>query len=141
MSRYDESQLTRLPRGEESTGSASAKRRRFAIPLPEVPPTEPTVTGTVGDPTGGAAPELRRGQRAPLRKRRSRWLSLVRPAATAIFLVALPTAVGLWLLTSPRFALAELEVTVDVGVGAAEATVWTCDLTHGYISINADYRS
>lgn len=112
MSRYDESQLTRLPRGEESTGSASAKRRRFATPLPEVPPTEPTVTGTVGDPTGGAAPELRRGQRAPRRKRRSRWLSLVRPAATAIFLVALPTAVGLWLLTSPRFALAELEVTV-----------------------------
>jgi glutamate N-acetyltransferase/amino-acid N-acetyltransferase len=32
-----------------------------------------------------------------------------------------------------------LEVTVGAGPGAA--TVWTCDLTHGYISINADYRS
>jgi glutamate N-acetyltransferase/amino-acid N-acetyltransferase len=36
---------------------------------------------------------------------------------------------------------AELEIGVDVGVGSGQATVWTCDLTHGYISINADYRS
>jgi glutamate N-acetyltransferase/amino-acid N-acetyltransferase len=36
---------------------------------------------------------------------------------------------------------AEIDVAVDVGVGAGAATVWTCDLTHGYISINADYRS
>jgi len=36
---------------------------------------------------------------------------------------------------------AELEITVDVGVGSGCATVWTCDLTHGYIDINADYRS
>ena len=36
---------------------------------------------------------------------------------------------------------AELSVSVDVGVGQASATVWTCDLTHAYVSINADYRS
>jgi glutamate N-acetyltransferase/amino-acid N-acetyltransferase len=35
----------------------------------------------------------------------------------------------------------EIEITVDVGVGDASATIWTCDLTHDYISINADYRS
>ena len=35
----------------------------------------------------------------------------------------------------------ELEIGVDVGVGSASATMWTCDLTHGYISINGDYRS
>jgi len=35
----------------------------------------------------------------------------------------------------------ELKITVDLGVGSGNATVWTCDLTHGYISINADYRS
>jgi glutamate N-acetyltransferase/amino-acid N-acetyltransferase len=28
-----------------------------------------------------------------------------------------------------------------VGVGSASAVMWTCDLTHGYISINGDYRS
>lgn len=36
---------------------------------------------------------------------------------------------------------AEIDITVDLGVGEGAATVWTCDLTHGYISINADYRS
>ncbi|MEP0503633.1 MAG: bifunctional glutamate N-acetyltransferase/amino-acid acetyltransferase ArgJ [Paracoccaceae bacterium] len=30
---------------------------------------------------------------------------------------------------------------VDLGMGSSRVTVWTCDLTHGYISINADYRS
>ena len=35
----------------------------------------------------------------------------------------------------------EIAITVDVGVGDGAATVWTCDLTHGYIDINADYRS
>ena len=35
----------------------------------------------------------------------------------------------------------ELKIGVDVGVGEGKATVWTCDLTHGYITINADYRS
>ena len=32
-------------------------------------------------------------------------------------------------------------IGVDLGLGAGTATVWTCDLTHGYIEINADYRS
>lgn len=35
----------------------------------------------------------------------------------------------------------EIEINVGLGVGASGATVWTCDLTHQYISINADYRS
>ena len=35
----------------------------------------------------------------------------------------------------------EIDLSVDVGVGRGKFTVWTCDLTHGYISINADYRS
>ena len=36
---------------------------------------------------------------------------------------------------------AELEVSVDVGVGRGSATVWTCDLTKQYVAINGDYRS
>ena len=35
----------------------------------------------------------------------------------------------------------EIEIGVDLGLGDGSARVWTCDLTHGYISINADYRS
>lgn len=35
----------------------------------------------------------------------------------------------------------EIDVMVDLGLGDGRATVWTCDLTHGYISINANYRS
>jgi glutamate N-acetyltransferase/amino-acid N-acetyltransferase len=35
----------------------------------------------------------------------------------------------------------DISVGVDIGLGEGRATVWTCDLTHGYISINADYRS
>lgn len=35
----------------------------------------------------------------------------------------------------------EIVIRADVGVGKACATVWTCDLTHDYVSINADYRS
>ncbi|WP_114522142.1 bifunctional glutamate N-acetyltransferase/amino-acid acetyltransferase ArgJ [Altererythrobacter sp. ZODW24] len=35
----------------------------------------------------------------------------------------------------------DVTVQVDLGIGSGRATVWTCDLTHGYININADYRS
>ena len=34
-----------------------------------------------------------------------------------------------------------IDIGVSVGAGVGTARVWTCDLTHGYISINADYRS
>jgi glutamate N-acetyltransferase/amino-acid N-acetyltransferase len=35
----------------------------------------------------------------------------------------------------------EITIGVDLGIGRGKATVWTCDLTHGYIDINASYRS
>ena len=34
-----------------------------------------------------------------------------------------------------------IDIAVDVGIGSGKATVWTCDLTHRYIDINASYRS
>ena len=34
-----------------------------------------------------------------------------------------------------------LVIHINLGIGSARITVWTCDLTHGYIEINADYRS
>lgn len=35
----------------------------------------------------------------------------------------------------------DIEIIVDVGISGGASTVWTCDLTHEYITINADYRS
>ncbi|MEP4196324.1 MAG: bifunctional glutamate N-acetyltransferase/amino-acid acetyltransferase ArgJ [Aliishimia sp.] len=35
----------------------------------------------------------------------------------------------------------EIAISIDLGLGVGTSTVWTCDLTHGYVSINADYRS
>ena len=35
----------------------------------------------------------------------------------------------------------DIRIAVDIGVGRGRATVWTCDLTHGYIDINGSYRS
>ncbi|MEL7719164.1 bifunctional glutamate N-acetyltransferase/amino-acid acetyltransferase ArgJ [Citromicrobium bathyomarinum] len=35
----------------------------------------------------------------------------------------------------------EIDIAADLGMGDGRASVWTCDLTHGYIDINADYRS
>lgn len=34
-----------------------------------------------------------------------------------------------------------IDITVNLNIGSGKARVWTCDLTHGYIEINADYRS
>jgi glutamate N-acetyltransferase / amino-acid N-acetyltransferase len=42
---------------------------------------------------------------------------------------------------NPHMKGEEILVEVDVAVGNGTAVVWTCDLTHGYIDINADYRS
>jgi glutamate N-acetyltransferase/amino-acid N-acetyltransferase len=36
---------------------------------------------------------------------------------------------------------AEIVVRVKLARGAAKASIWTCDLSHDYVSINADYRS
>jgi glutamate N-acetyltransferase/amino-acid N-acetyltransferase len=35
----------------------------------------------------------------------------------------------------------DIGIRVDLGSGSAAATVWTCDFSHDYVSINADYRS
>jgi len=35
----------------------------------------------------------------------------------------------------------DIKIGVDIGIGRGRATVWTCDLTHGYVDINGSYRS
>ena len=36
---------------------------------------------------------------------------------------------------------AEIRVRVLLGSGTAEARLWTCDLSHDYVTINAEYRT
>lgn len=69
----------------------------------------------------GAATVLPFRRRAvkPRRRRRSLWVRLLRPLATAVLLVALPAGLGLWVLTSPRFALGEVRVSGGERVSAA----------------------
>jgi glutamate N-acetyltransferase/amino-acid N-acetyltransferase len=43
--------------------------------------------------------------------------------------------------TSAYMKNEDVEITVGIGLGQGRATVYTCDLTHGYITINGDYRS
>ena len=40
-----------------------------------------------------------------------------------------------------RFEEPEISVVVNLGAGSASTRVWTCDLTHDYITINGDYRT
>ena len=40
-----------------------------------------------------------------------------------------------------RFEADEIVIDIDLGAGSAETTVWTCDFTHDYVTINGDYRS
>lgn len=42
---------------------------------------------------------------------------------------------------SARFAQAEIEILIELGLGAGQATVWTCDLSHAYVDINGHYRT
>ena len=44
-------------------------------------------------------------------------------------------------VTGKHMAGRDISISVDVGVGRGKARVWTCDLTHDYIEINADYRT
>ena len=39
------------------------------------------------------------------------------------------------------FACADLDVRLDLGAGGAKAAVWTSDLTHDYVTLNAHYRT
>ena len=40
-----------------------------------------------------------------------------------------------------RFEAPEIDIVVDLHAGEANTRVWTCDLTHDYVTINGDYRT
>ncbi len=93
------------------------------------PPTSGAAVAGVGQvrvgqgggppPLEGAVLPFRRTAVKPRRKRRSLWLRLLRPVATALLLVAMPVAAGYWILTSSDFALAEVDVRGNARVDDA----------------------
>ena len=105
-------------------------------PAPSAPPTsssapspEPTPTGGVSSPSSGPCPRTP----APSTPTRSTSPSTAsRSSATAP-----PNSNRDTVDTSPR----ETRIDIDLSAGRAEATVWTNDLTHGYVTINADYTT
>jgi len=40
-----------------------------------------------------------------------------------------------------RFERPEVDIAVDLGAGTSTATIWTCDFSHDYVTINGDYRT
>jgi len=44
-------------------------------------------------------------------------------------------------LATAIFQATEISVTVELGLAAGRATVWTCDLSHAYVDINGSYRT
>jgi len=75
------------------------------------------------------------GQRAD-RDALAIWIGPVQAAANGVVAPGYDEAAA-----TEHLGNAEVELRIDVGVGEGTATVWTCDLTHGYIEINAGYRS
>jgi cell division protein FtsQ len=63
-----------------------------------------------GTGTGGRVLDFKRRQAPPRRRKRSLWLALARPLTTALALIALPSGLVAWVLTSSRFCLHELAV-------------------------------
>jgi glutamate N-acetyltransferase/amino-acid N-acetyltransferase len=59
----------------------------------------------------------------------------------AIFELGEPVASYDEAALTKSFANPEVSVDVRIGRGKGKATVWSCDLTHEYISINGDYRT
>lgn len=81
------------------------------------------LSATTGAPRAGMTPAkvlpFRRRAVKPARRRRSLLLALVRPFVTALVIVALPTGAGLWLVTSPSFRVAAIDVRGAERVPAA----------------------
>lgn len=70
----------------------------------------PRTTRTATGNTGGKPPMFRRRRFQASHKRPSLLQSLLKPLGLALLLVGAPAAAGVWTLTSPRFALADIEV-------------------------------
>lgn len=88
--------------------------------------------GSSGAPLDPNRLTLYAQRRAPEGGPDGEWVTLARDGATAACDEALVQRI---------FSDRDLALRLDLGLGGAEATVWTCDLSDEYVHINADYRS
>lgn len=72
-----------------------------------------------GPPNGGRVLEFRRSAVKPRRSRRSLWAAAARGLLGALLVVGTPVVAAAWAMTSPRFALTELEITASERVPEA----------------------
>ena len=122
------------------TGAASAAdARRVANAIATSPLVKTAFAG--GDPNWGRilAATGRSGATVDP-ERLALWVGA--PGAEPLQLVRAGTPTGFREADAAAvFALPEFTAHVDLGLGDGEATLWTTDLTHDYVTINADYRT
>jgi glutamate N-acetyltransferase/amino-acid N-acetyltransferase len=117
--------------GAESAGAA----RRIAFAIANSPLVKTAIAGE--DPNWGRiVMAVGKAGEAADRDRLAIWLGDLQVAKDGEVAQAYNEALG-----AAYMKRDEIAITVDVGVGDASSTVWTCDLTADYIAINADYRS
>lgn len=80
---------------------------------------DPGASQADGAGLGANVIPFRRSQGPPRRKRRSVWRKLMRPLGTALAILGVPLAGGLWVATAPQFALSEIAI---VGAGRVSET-------------------
>jgi glutamate N-acetyltransferase/amino-acid N-acetyltransferase len=109
--------------------------RRIAFSIANSPLVKTAIAGE--DPNWGRiVMAVGKAGEAADRDRLAIWLGAIQVAKDGEVDAGYREAQGAAYMKGP-----EIAITVDVGVGKGSATVWTCDLTQGYIAINADYRS
>ncbi len=118
-----------------SGAESDAAARRIAFAIANSPLVKTAIAG--GDPNWGRIVMAvgKSGERAD-RDRLAIWLGDQRVTAEGARHPSYSEAAA-----AAHFKGRDVRIRVDVGIGSGAATVWTCDLTHGYIAINADYRS
>jgi glutamate N-acetyltransferase/amino-acid N-acetyltransferase len=122
------------------TGAADA---RAAHAVAETVATSPLVKTALagGDPNWGRILAAAGRAGVPLDQSRLS-LAIANPGQQELQLVRAGTPVEYLESEAARiFARPEIHIQLDLGQGAAEDTMWTTDLTHDYVTINADYRT
>ena len=118
-------------RGARSDAQAERAGRRIANSIL----VKTAVFG--GDPNWGRILQTLGAERLPVALSRT----TVKLCGVAVFRAGSPTGPGASRRAAARLSSPEVSIQVDLGVGRGRATLLTCDLTYGYVRINAEYTT